>query len=225
MSDTDAYDYEDLVPLQKHRRDELVNYLKEPEKVTTSGLFYRKFLRAHYMESCDPEKAEFLSGQYLFSTYGINNSNVGLYTEDFEYKESVTGIIRIFPGFLKIDSGDCFRFFRTYPRAYEPLEEQELAVHVFDYDTGLLPRILKDLSCAGSHISCYGVWKDPVIYNGDFKDVLIGCCWATELIVEMSFQGDYLVFMEPGVFYFLKTFGHNPDGAPILEPDFRKKDA
>ena len=38
--------YEDLSPLPKHRGDELVNYLSKPEKITTSELLYRRFLRS-----------------------------------------------------------------------------------------------------------------------------------------------------------------------------------
>lgn len=230
MTESAAFDYEDLVPLQKNRKDELVSYLSEPEKVTTSGLLYRRFLRSQYMESCYPEKARYINGQYLFSTYGINNSNVGFYTGEIEYPKSVTGIIRVFPSFLKIDSDGFFRFFRTYPRAYEPLEKQQLSVHVFEQETNLLQLVLQELCYAGSHFSCYGVWKDPVIYNDDFTDILTGYYWNTEksgsaLTRKMGFRGDYLVFMEPGVFYFMKLSCHNPDSARILEADFRKRNA
>ena len=183
------------------------------------------------MESCYPEKARFINGQYLFSTYGINNSNLGLYTGQIEYPKSVTGIIRIFPSFLKIDSDGLFRFFRTYTRAYEPLEKQQLSVHVFEQDSNLHSLLLQELSCASSHISCYGVWKDPVIYNDDFTDILTGYYRDPEksgaaMTRRMGFRGSFMVFMEPGVFYFMKIVGHNPDSARILEVDFKRgKDA
>ncbi len=230
MAATVFYDYEDLAPLLKHRRDELAEYLKEPEKVTTSELLYRRFLLSQYMESCDPERAPYVNGQYLFSTYGINNTSIGLYTGEIEYEKSVTGVIHVFPGFLKIRSEGRFRFFRSYVRAYTPLEEQQLSVHVFEQETNLLSLFLKELSKSGSHLSCYGVWKNPVIYTGEFRDVLMGSFWDPEnpgraITRQMAFWGDYLVFMEPGVFYFLKISGYNPDSARILEPDFRKKDA
>ena len=230
MTAPTVYDYEDLSPLLKHRRDELVNYLSEPEKVTVSELLYRGFLRSQYMESCLPERAPLVNGQYIFSTYGINNTGIGLYTGEIDYPRAVTGVIHEFPGFLKIRSEGRFRFFRTYVRSFEPLERQQLSVHVFEQETNLLQLFLKELSKSGSHLSCYGVWKNPVIYTGEFRDVLMGSFWDPEnpgraITRQMAFWGDYLVFMEPGVFYFLKISGYNPDSARILEPDFRKKDA
>ena len=228
MTASAVSDYEDLSPLLKHRRDELVNYLSEPEKVTTSELIYRKFLRAQYMESCVPERAPLVNGQYFFSTYGINNTSIGRYTEEIAYPRAVTGVIHEFPGFLKIRSDGRFRFFRTYVRSFEPLEQQQLSVHVFEDDNGLIPLLLKEMSQTGSHVSCYGVWRNPVIYNGDFRDVMVGRFWDDINpnrvgSREMSFWGDFLVFMEPGAFYFQRLRYHRPESAKILELDFRKR--
>ncbi|WP_019002372.1 hypothetical protein [Succinimonas amylolytica] len=230
MNATAVFDYEDLSPLLKHRRDELVNYLSEPEKVTTSGLLYRRFLRSQYMESCLPERAPLVNGQYLFSTYGINNTSIGPYTGEIDYPRAVTGVIQEFPGFLKISSNGRFRFFRTYVRSFEPLERQQLSVHVFEDDNGLIPLLLKEMSQNGSHLSCYGVWRNPVIYNGDFREVMKGRFWDDINpnrvgSREMSFWGDFLVFMEPGAFYFQRLGCHRPESAKILEPDFRKRES
>ena len=230
MNATAVFDYEDLSPLLKHRRDELVNYLSEPEKVTTSGLLYRRFLRSQYMESCLPERAPLVNGQYLFSTYGINNTSIGPYTGEIDYPRAVTGVIHEFPGFLKISSNGRFRFFRTYVRSFEPLERQQLSVHVFEDDNGLIPLLLKEMSQNGSHLSCYGVWRNPVIYNGDFREVMKGRFWDDINpnrvgSREMSFWGDFLVFMEPGAFYFQRLRCHCPESAKILEPDFGKRES
>ena len=223
-------DYEDLSPLLKHRRDELVNYLSKPEEVTVSGLLYRKFLRSQYMESCIPERAPLVNGQYLFSTYGINNTSIGLYTGEIDYQKAVTGVIHVFPGFLKIRSEGRFRFFRTYVRSFEPLEQQQLSVHVFEEDNGLIPLLLKEMSQNGSHLSCYGVWRNPAIYNGEYTEVMTGRFWDDinpnrAGSREMFFWGDFLVFMEPGAFYFQRLRYHSPESAKILEPDFRKSNA
>ena len=40
---------------------------------------------------------------------------------------------------------------------------------------------------------------------------------------EMSFWGDFLVFMEPGAFCFQRLKCRRPESAKILEPDFRKR--
>ena len=108
------------------------------------------------MESCIPERPPLVNGQCLFSTYGICNTSIGLYTGKIDYPKAVTGVIHVFPGFLKIRSEGRFRFFRTYVRSFEPLERQHLSVHVFEDHYGLISLLLNEMSLTGSHVSCYG---------------------------------------------------------------------
>jgi hypothetical protein len=76
----------------------------------------------------------------------------------------------------------------------------------------------KEISFPGNHICCYGIVTDPEIYDGGFKETLMGFSRENEGSAEapdvkMSFKGSYLLFLDAGNCFF-KNFPLTIPGRP-----------
>ncbi|MEE3422678.1 MAG: hypothetical protein VZR11_08255 [Succinimonas sp.] len=224
--------FEEMVPMDYHRRLILTDLLSRPEILSNRELRYRNFLRSYYLKYTTPDDSDYLQGSFYFPSYGINNRSRWRHSSEIAEQSSVTAVIPKLPGFLKVGVSSCeigrYCFFRNDFRRFEPLEKQKLRIHVFEEDCGLLPLMLKEMSLPGNHICCYGIVNDPEIYDFGFQEILMGFArdsGASEEApdVKMSFKGAYLLFMDAGNHYFQKLSVHNPLGARILEGDFSEK--
>ncbi len=220
---------EPAMPILLHdKREQLVSLLSSCETLTNIEMDYCRFFKDIEMECSDPARAPYIEGCYIYGTYTINRDSCGSYSGEIECLKSVTAVIPELPGFLKIRSRNRSYFFRNCARSFEPLEKQQLSVHVFEQESNLIPLMQKEMSRSDSHIYCYGVWHDPEIYNGDYTEILSGYYWdksvsSAALMKKMSFEGAYLVFMDAGSYYLQKLPDYSPAGARILEVDFRNK--
>ena len=221
-------DFEDkaMPVLSSARRELLVELISHPETLSNRELAYCRFFKSMEMESTDPAKAPYINGCYIYGTHTINNSSCGTYTGEIEFYKAVSAVIPVFPGFLKIRSRYWSFFFRNCAKNFLPLEEQQLGVHVFEQESNLISVMLKEMSRCNSHVYCYGVWEDPEIYNGEYKEALTGFYHdpsGTVLSRRMEFWGNYLIFMDTGNYYLQRLSVNNPQGARILEADFKNK--
>jgi hypothetical protein len=220
---------EPAMPALTHeKREQLVWTVSRSESLTNIEMAYCRFLKSIEMECSDPARAPYIEGCYIYGTYTINRDSCGSYIGEIEFPRSVTAIIPELPGFLKIRSRNWNYFFRNCARSFEPLEKQQLSIHVFEQESNLIPLMLKEMSRSDSHIYCYGVWHDPEIWNGDYTEVMSGYYWdravsPAALVKKMSFRGDYLVFMDAGSYYLQKISEYSPQGARIIEADFKKR--
>ena len=70
MTESAGFDYEDLVPLQKLRRDELVNYLSAPEKVPPAGFCTADFSGLSTWSPAIPKRPGLLTGSTFSAPTG-----------------------------------------------------------------------------------------------------------------------------------------------------------
>lgn len=224
--------FDEMVPMDYHRRLLLTELLSRPENLSNGELRYRRFLRRYYLRCIDPENWGFLQGNYYLPPYGINNRSCWSYSSELAERSSVTAVIPKLPGFLKVHANSFGKgrtcFFRHSHLRYEPWDKQSLSIHVFEQDCGLLPLMAKEISFPGNHICCYGIVTDPEIYDGGFKETLMGFsrdsgASAEAPDVKMSFKGSYLLFLDAGNCFFQKLSVNYPREARIIEPDFSGK--
>ncbi|MBQ3682169.1 MAG: hypothetical protein II922_03705 [Succinimonas sp.] len=135
---------EPAMPILPHdKREQLVSLLSSCETLTNIE-----------MECSDPARAPYIDGCYIYGTYTINRDSCGSYSGEIECLKSVTAVIPELPGFLKIRSRNRSYFFRNCARSFEPLEKQQLSVHVFEQESNLIPLMQKEMSRSDSHIYC-----------------------------------------------------------------------
>ncbi|WP_406040233.1 hypothetical protein [Succinimonas sp.] len=228
----DPINFDEMVPMDYHRRLILTDLLSRPENLSNSELRYRRFLRSYNLRVTNPGNYDYLRGSFYFPAYGINNRSLWSQGSEIAERSSVTAVIPKLPGFLKVHvsfpRGGRNCFFRNHFRRFEPFEKQKLRIHVFEEDCGLLPLMMKEMSLPGNHICCYGIVTDPEIYDDGYREALRGLSResygsAGTPEVKMSFKGVYLLFMDAGNHYFQKLSVHNPPEARILEGDFSER--